>query len=387
METFSLNFTEIEVQQTNLKAIQEKMAEITHLSEVLKDNVEDYKIYSLKGQAIIEKQTERKSFEGASVTLKNATSQLDSLEKQKTKKKDALSKELEKCSKALSKLVSLETIQPIYESVKSDLINKISALDTDIERINGNISVLQQKKGELEENLKKFLAESETKVCPTCQTELTHERIEQLISIFSTELKESVPEIQKLKTELVTVKREKTEIIALKAQVDSIDPENTSSLTAELAETISQIEEKKAEIEGLKKQAEALLALDAEVSKLEEEKGNKEEAYREYDSAKRQLAKMPAQEDLESRMGPINTKIGETSARLNASIRALGYEPKEPQKELKALREKKEIFDQNFALAGKKNELESDLAKLSKELSNCQEERSKTEQAFEIIEV
>ncbi len=87
LETFSLSVAEMEVHQVNLKALQDKMTEITHLSAVLQNNFEDYKIYSLKEQEIVEKQKQRKSFEGANASLKDAVNQLDRLEKQKTNNK------------------------------------------------------------------------------------------------------------------------------------------------------------------------------------------------------------------------------------------------------------------------------------------------------------
>ena len=78
-------------------------------------------------------------------------------------------------------------------------------------------------------------------------------------------------------------------------KVDAIDPERIKTMATEFEEAKSRITLQENEIKEIGQQAEALRQLDLTIEEIETGKKSLEDSYKEFDSAKRRLEKLPAQ--------------------------------------------------------------------------------------------
>lgn len=385
LEDYVRGLAEKESQQLKRDAFQGKLDEIAQLSKSLEENVNGHEVYIEKEEQIAEKQKQRRKFEGADTALNKAKKQLETFEKEKIKKNADLTKELDRCLKALGEPLYVDNVQAVLEAVRNESQAKIKEIDSRIDEINGSLRVLEQRKIDLDENLGKFASDSGVKACPTCETELSPNRVLQLTSKYSLERNAAETRLTNLHADFKEAKRTRDQALERKTQIDSVDPERVRCLAAELAEATDHVARMKLEIEEVTKQAETLQTLDAELAKLENEKNAFEEASNEYDLAKRRLDKMPSEEDVAAEMKPVTATLTEISGLLRTSVEKLGVEPKEPQKELKILRKKKEEYDQNLPIAHRKIEFESNVTLATEELLACKENCSKIIREIEAL--
>ena len=161
-------------------------------------------------------------------------------------------------------------------------------------------------------------------------------------------------------------------------QVNGVSAERIRSLAADVKEAGNQVASELIEIEGLSKQAETLKKLNSDLDTLEKEKGVFEEAAKEFDSAKRHLAKLPSRMSIQEELSPIVSSLQETAKAIEASTKQLGYEPKDPQKELKELRMKKQQYDQNVPIGNRKAEFELSVSAIEGDLTKSREQHSAT---------
>ncbi|MEM3816233.1 MAG: hypothetical protein QW341_05240, partial [Candidatus Bathyarchaeia archaeon] len=102
---------------------------------------------------------------------------------------------------------------------------------------------------------------------------------------------------------------------------------------------------------------------------LEEEIKALEEAYREYDAAKRELSRWPPREEIEANLERINGEIEALSNEIETLLTGLGYKPADPEKELDDLRVKKAEYDRNEPLARRLEALRAEVQSLISEIS------------------
>jgi DNA repair exonuclease SbcCD ATPase subunit len=169
-------------------------------------------------------------------------------------------------------------------------------------------------------------------------------------------------------------------------KIDTIDPERIKTLATELEGAKSRITLHENEIKEIELQAEALRQIDSSIDQLENEKRRLEEAYKEFESARRRIEKLPSEEEIEKQITPITEAIQGVSGLIQTSLEKLGYEPKEPQKELKELRKKKETYDQKLPIALKKTECDILLQKTNKEISIAEGKHTALLQAMEKLD-
>jgi exonuclease SbcC len=371
LDEYVRGLAEKEKQELRQRALQEKLGEIGQLKKTLEENAVNHELYVEKGKVITEKTSERRKHEGADVALKKAKKQVGECEKEEKKKSANLMKELEKCSKALGEAVDVDSVEAVLEKKRKEFQDAADKLDGTINADTGTISVLSQRIGELDENLSKFSSEAEVKACPTCETELPPERLTQLVGKFSSEKGEAEAKLAKLRDDLKEAHTERKHVEKEEKKIGAIEPERVRNLAAELVEATGNVVRQKAEVEELEKQAEALKKLDEELERLEGERRGLEEASKEFESAKRRLDKLPSQAEVEGEMEPITIALADASKLMQEVLERLGYEPKEPQEELKELRRKKGEYDSNVPLAERKAEYESSVAETTSELSGC----------------
>jgi len=371
LDEYVRGLAEKEKQELRQRALQEKLGEMGQLKKTLEENADNHELYAEKGKVITGKTSERRKHEGADVALKKAKKQVDECEKEEKKKSANLVKELEKCSKALGEAVDVDSVEAVLEKKRKEFQDAADKLDGTINADTGTLSVLSQRIGELDENLSKFSSEAEVKACPTCETELPPERLTQLIGKFSSEKGEAEAKLAKLQDDLKEAHTERKHVEKEEKKIGAIEPERVRNLAAELVEATGNVAGQKAEVEELEKQAEALKRLDEELERLEGERRGLEEASKEFESAKRRLDKLPSQAEVEGEMEPITVALIDVSKLMQEVLERLGYEPKEPQEELKELRRKKGEYDRNVALAERKAEYESSVAETTSELSGC----------------
>jgi exonuclease SbcC len=374
---------EKERQELRQRTLQDKLNEIGQLKKTLEENAKSHELYTEKDKLLTETTKERRKYEGADTVLEKTLKQVVEYEKEEKKRNANLMKELEKCSKALGEKVDVDNVEAVLERKRKEFQEAVEQLDARINTSTGTVSILGQRIRELAENLSKFSSETEVKACPTCETELSPEHLTQLINKFSSERGEAEAKVAKLQDDLKQANTERKKVDQKTKKIDAIDPERIRNLAAELTEAGENVGRQKAEVEEFEKQAEALKKLDEELERLEGEKRGLEEAFKEFESAKRRLDKLPSQGEIEGELKPITAALADVSEQLEESLKKLGYEPKEPQKELEELRRKKEEYDQNATTAKRKVEYESSVAATTKELSDCRRRHSEVVRAIE----
>ena len=372
----------LEVKQS---ALQEKLDEIRGLKKTLEENAKGHEIFLEKESLLSEKNRERKEYEGSDTALAKAKKQLEKSEKEKKKRKADLTSELEKCSNCLGESVSVDIVAVALERVKAQLEMEAKEFDTRVTGTASAIGVLNQRIKELDENLSKFSGEAKAKACPTCDTELPPERVSQLVNGYSSERSATRDKVVALDGDLQEARGQRELVYGRKTEIDGISVERLGSLAAELAGLEKEVAGERLEVSRLEKQAEMLKAVDEALERLEIEKLACEEAHGEFELAKRQLDRLPSEEEIEMEKKPLTLALEEISGQLKLSLEQLGYEPEKPQEELVQLREKKEEFDRNVSVAKRKSKFESGVDSTLNDLTACREAHSKTVRAIDSL--
>jgi exonuclease SbcC len=383
LDAYVSGLTERESLELRNGALQEKLDEITDLRKTLEENAEGHGLYLEKEKLSSEKKSERKECEGSDVALAKAWEHLEKCEKEEEKRSASLARELENCSSVLGESVSVDNIKSVLERVKMQLEEKAREFDMKVKDAEAAVTVLNQRIKELDDNLSKFSSEVEVKACPTCDTELSPERVSQLIVKYSAERSAADDKMALLKSDLQEATKQQEQVLGKKRKIDVVDPERLKNLAADLAESGKEVASEKAEVSRLEQQTEKLKAIDKELEQLESAKSSIEGAYEEFELAKRQLEKLPSEEEIESEKRPLTASLRDIAGKVKLAVEQLGYEPEDPQEELLQLRKKKEDYDQNVPIAKRKEEYELSVSSTSQELADCIDDLSKISSAIE----
>lgn len=370
LDSYVSSLLEKESLENKLSVLDEKLKEISELEKIQEQNTESHNIFLEKERQIEEKRLQRKEYEGCPKALEAARRQLEKYEKEERRRKENLAREVDKYSVALGQPIRVDNLQAILEENKGQIQKKTQDLDDKIREADGSISVLRQRIKELDDNLSKFSSEADVKACPTCDTELPHERVLQLIKKFSSEQEDGRKRITILEESLQEAVTEREYILSKKNQIDSIDPQRLVTLQSDLDNSLADITAEKSEISELEKQTEILSALDDELKDLEVEKAAAEGGSKEFELATRRLEKVPSKKEIATERQPLQETLQEVFTRFQQYLENLGYTPSKPQEELIQLRKKKEEYDQNFQIALRKTEHETNVRLTTEELED-----------------
>jgi exonuclease SbcC len=376
LEAYALGLSEKGTLELKQRKFLDKLEEIAQLEKIIASNKESHELFLAKEKLITEKNKARRSCEGADAALDKALKLLETRRKEEQKKTATLAKELEKYTLVLGEQVSGDNVQSVIDRVEKTFQESLKILDTRIMEIRAKKGVLAARIKELDENLSKFSSATEAKDCPTCETELGPERISHLMRKYTIEKGTAEKNVVKLNIDLKELEGECEEASQREKQVNAVSAERIHSLAADSKEASNQVASELIEIEDLSKQAETLKKLDSDLDRLEKEKDVFEEGAMEFDSAKRQLAKLPSQESIQEELSPIASALEEAAKVLESSIKQLEYEPRDPQKELKELRLKKQELDQNVTTADRRTEYELCVSATEGDLSKCRKQHS-----------
>ena len=313
LEAYTLGLSEKGTLELKQHKFLDKLEEITQLEKIIASNKESYELFLAKEKLITEKNKERRSCEGADAALDKALKLLETRRKEEQKKTATLAKELEKYSLVLGEQVSVDDVQSVIDRVGKAFQEALKILDTRIKEVTAKKGVLSARIKELDENLSKFSSSTEAKDCPTCETELGPERISHLMRKYTVEKGAAEKNVLKLNIDLKELEGECEKASQREKQVNAVSAERIHSLAADVKEAGNQVASELIEIEGLSKQAETLKKLDSDLDMLEKEKGVFEEAAKEFDSAKRHLAKLPSRESIQEELSPIESSLQETA--------------------------------------------------------------------------
>jgi exonuclease SbcC len=383
LEQYSQCIVRKREQESNQQALEEKLRNLDRLEGVLKENERDSTLYREKKALQEEKSKERKQYEGSEKAVERALKTIKELERDEQKKNAALEKELKKCSEILEAQVTLENVETLLGKKRVELEAVGSELDGKIDKCQKSIGIFEHREKELDDNLSKLRpSETGAKKCPTCETDLTAEQIVQLGRKFSSEKERIKGELETTRNELTTIIQRKDHIRGQLKKVDKIEPEQIKECASQLDETREELKKQRLEAEELDKNVEALKRLDGELTELGNQIGGLEESYMKFESAKRELTKLQPKEEVMAEMKPITEALETISQSLKDSVSNLGYEPEEPSKELEALRQKKQEYDQNISIAKRESEYEKKVATTREGLSNKELELAGTLESF-----
>jgi exonuclease SbcC len=358
-------------QELQLERLKEKLANFERLEKTLEENQKEHDFYLERKKLQTEKGNERKKLEGADVELKRALNQFQDLEKEEQKKSKELEKELTKCTKILEEQITVDNVEIVFESKKKDFLNLADQLEKKVDEYNKKIGMLEHRQEELGGNLSKLEpSEAGLKACPTCETELSPDRLAYLINKFSSEKEQIKTDLENSAKELDAITQEKRQVDGKIKKIASVEPEKIKDVAGELAQTRERLATQQLEVEELTKKACELKKLDEELTRLQTQLGELEEPYMKFESAKRESAKLQSREQIEAEMAPILGVLDSIGKSLKDSVSKIGYEPQNLENELTALREKKQQYDSNLHLAKRKAEYETNVTTINQELTN-----------------
>jgi|GEM_PF-908001 len=371
LEQYSQCIMKRSEQESKQQALEERLRNLDRLEGVLKENEKDSALYREKKALQEGKNKERKKYEGSDKAVEKALKIIKDLEKGEQKKNAALEKELKKCSEILEAQVTLETVETLLGKKKAELEAVGSELDEKIDKCQKSIGMFEHREKELDDNLSKLRpSETGAKKCPTCETDLTADQIARLGSKFSSERERIGGELETTRKELTAIIQRKDHVRGQLKTVEKIEPEQIKQCASQLEETREELKKERLEAEELNKNVDALKRLDNELTELADQVSGLEEFYIKFESAKSELTKLQPREKVMAEMKPIAEALETISQSLKDSVSNLGYEPEEPSKELEALRQKKQEYDQSISIAKRESEYEKKVATTREELSN-----------------
>lgn len=369
--------------ELQLERMREKLANMDRLEKSLRENEENHGLHLEKEKLLKEKNIERKAIEGAEDLLENVRKQVLQLEKGEQRKSDELEKELAKWTKVLSEQVTFENFESLVETKRKKFQGLSDELGAKVDDFKKQMGILTNKVKELEDSISKLgFSKAEVVTCPTCETDLSADRVTKLLDKFRTEKTAIEGELSKLKADLEETAENKKQADERLRKADSLDTDKVSGISEEQKEAKTKLAEQKTDAKRLEKQAETLKKLDEELAKLETEKSGLKEAYHEFESAKRELSKLSSREEINVEMEPVLANLEGVSKHLKEAVSSLGYEPEKPEKELASLRLKKQEYDQNITIAKRRPEFELSVERIRQDLRGKEQKLGETNEAI-----
>jgi len=347
---------EQKVQQLRLK---DRLENLDRLEMSLKENGANHELYLNKEALLNARMNERKKLESASGALERTLKQIEQAEREEQKKGAELDRELSEWTQTLGEEVRIDNFEAVHEKKRKEFQDIAEKLGERVNDFRRRIGCLEGRLKELDDSILK-LGETKAEVtkCPTCDTELPADRVAQLLTKFRAEKVGSDAELQwqlACLNDNIANKREADERFR---RVDYLDDKKLKSQSMELREKRAELNGQTSEVKDLQAQAELLRSLDNELKRLESEKSTFQEAFHEFESANRELAKLPSREQINSEMKPVLAALEAISDRMRSAVTALGTEPSMSEEELHLLRLKKQEYDQNLSTAKRRSELE-----------------------------
>jgi exonuclease SbcC len=369
--------------ELQLERMNEKLANLDRLEKSLRENEENHGLHLEKEKLLKEKSIERKTIEGAEDLLENVRKQVLQLEKREQRKSDELEKELAKWTKVLSEQVTIENFESLIETKRKEFQGLSDELGAKVDDYKKQMGILTNKMKELEDSISKLgSSKAEVITCPTCETDLSADRVTKLLDKFRTEKTAIEGELSKLKADLEETAENKKQADERLRKADSLDTDKISGISEEQKEAKTKLSEQKTDAKRLEKQADTLKKLDEELAKLETEKSGLKEAYHEFESAKRELSKLSSREEINVEMEPVLANLEGVSKHLKEAVSSLGYEPEKPEKELASLRLKKQEYDQNITIAKRRPEFELSVERIRQDLRGKEQKLGETNEAI-----
>ena len=373
LEAYVSNLSEKTMVERSISELDNRLSEIRGLKSALEHNKQGCALYCEAEVKLLEKNKLRKGFEGSDTALDEAKRLLERYIREKEKRATLLSNALEKASKTLGELVTIENVDEVLFKVKASSEERVSSLEAEKQKLNEKVISLKQRITDLDFNISKLSSDAGSKTCPTCETELTKERIAQLLAKYFEEKKAAEARIIEFGKALSKLEA------ALKSEKDhgkqlhAFDPDQIRSLAAGVEEAKVDVAMQQAEVERLAQLSTSLAEIDREIYELEEEKARWEGAFQEYRFAEKRLSSLPSEEAVEAERQPLVKSLEGIDARLACIVKELGYTPEDAKKELEQLRMTRQKYDQNLAIANRKAEFESLVRETSIKLKEAKE--------------
>jgi exonuclease SbcC len=369
LEDYSNGLTKKREQELLQNNLRDKLAHLDRLENSIRQNEKEHQLCLDNEELLKKKNRERKKLEGANTALERVSKQVKQSENDEQRKRTELEKELAKWTKTLGEQVTVKNFEALVESKKAEFQSLADELAAKDEELGKQTSVLENKKKELDDNILKLEPSNvEVTTCPTCETELSEDRVAQLLAKFRAAKDAAQNELGKITTELSGISEDKKHADGRVKKADALDVEKIIGLNEELVNIKRKLEEQKTETQELEKQAKALGELDEELANLDSEKTKLKDAYQEYESSSRELAKLPTRDQINAELEPVTKALESASTKLKKAAMNLGYEPKKTEEELQSLRLKKQEYDQNILVAERKSELEKSVEEIRQSL-------------------
>ncbi len=300
----------------DLKIVNKTISDINESEELISKTKDDHDRFEE-----IEKEIEEvnKSIESTTEEINNITELENNLEN-KTDTKDEFKKKVKNTVKQVYDTYdkSFKNVQEIEEFIdKTKLENKDS-----LTKSRESLSELDKKISEIETNLKdrkkslKELQNTKDK-CPICQSDISHERHQQLEDGYNSDIESFTKQLEQLNTDKEKQANEIKELEIDEQKVNSINIEKLKEDNSEFERLLSEVEDLEKELpenrndirEELKKQKE-------NKQEIESEQKNLKENYDKYNLSVINLEKLPEIEEVKKDQKEYTEKITELKAKI-----------------------------------------------------------------------
>jgi len=384
IEEFSKTLSKKKEAELKLENLEKELKTLEEVTDILEKFEGEHTKYSQKKGLREQVKKERKKYEGSNSVWKKSIQHLNKTKKDKCKLDSSLVKLLDKYQKILGLQVTIENVNTLLDEKRQELKRNIDQTHQKLDNVKSKISLLKKRNSDLEDNLSKLdPTDPSLKTCPTCETELSKDRITQLGQKFNTEKSQIPKQIEKFSKELKILDETRKEYEKARDKINTIEPQRISELSSEITEAKHLLDEKQNEVEELEQQAKLFKELDDKLSEIEKEIAELEEPNLKFESAKIQLERLRTRKKIEDEINPLNAELKEADSLLGNALSKLGYEPENPEKELEELRLTKEEYDQNLPIAQLKGKLEADIKSTEEQLEEQQNLVSQTVKAIQ----
>ncbi|MEM2901890.1 MAG: AAA family ATPase [Candidatus Bathyarchaeia archaeon] len=351
---------EVELQRQTLLRLDE-------LENTLLRNEDRWKEYEEKSLLVARMRKTRESYEGAGEALKEVEKRVRQDTAELEEKERRLSRELMNFSQIIGEAVKAENIEAAHARKIGELQALKGRLRERADELKLKVGGFEQKLAELEFKLDGIV---EAEACPVCGKKLTPQHRIKLQSELEEARKEVEASTRRLTSELEKVKEEEKRCELELQRTMSIDPKKIVEAAVEVAELRRKLAREKMDVKKLEKKAETLKRIDGEIKRLEAQLGGLEEPHREYEFAKREIARWPPRQEVDDSLKEASSRLEALSGELEALTKRLGFKPVNPEGELAELRAKKVEHDKSEPIAEKRSRLQADLSEVRQRIAS-----------------
>ncbi len=358
--------------QQEINRLKKEITKINEWEGKLKSTENIFIEYNEIKEQIESLEEQKKGVEGSKTKYEQLQKDIDHLKK----KLADLEKEISSMVEKSCEILGISKCTPeMLRKKRDEILNTekvtLEEIKGQLEALNSNFSELKGNKDPINKSIN-ILETSEEDVCPTCGTELTEEHKQEILTEYKREIKSIDIKLKSLKAQkkdLEDIQQEKQE------KLDKISKINIDLLEKNVSDYHQKNNEKKekeVESKTVKSQTELLTGFEKEISMLKAHIKEFQEPYDEYIFAKKNLSEAD-KDELQKQIDAFNGELIEALGHITGIIKKLGYEPENVSKDLKTLKEKRDLYNNYLGSVKEKQDVVKEIDDINDKISKLEE--------------